>query len=219
MPQITLHCDLRHTVKSNGPCTRYGDPQECEVEDMQEQTQSNPSWNGRTVKVIPMSPARCAERIAGAVAWRAFQISQDGGFAPGHAVEDWKRAEAEVVSPLCAGLTMGSDRILVSTSATRFKECAIAICAEPRRLIIFGRRRACAASRRQPGDHSDPQAHRMVDILNLPVEIDPSRVTARFSQDMLEIMLPKVPLHSRAAWSWPRAEPAGNMARGRMIVA
>jgi len=139
-----------------------------------------------------MSPAGCTGRIASAVAWRAFQISQDGGFAPGHVVENWKRAEAEVVSPLCAGLMMASDRILVTTNATRFKEGAIEICAAPRRLIIFGRPRECAARLRQQEDHSDLQGHGIVDILNLSVEIDPSRVTARFSQGMLEIELPKV---------------------------
>lgn len=192
MRQVTIHCDLRHTGESTGPCTKYADPRECGVEDMQEPTRSNPSWNGRTVKVIPMSPAGCTGRIASAVAWRAFQISQDGGFAPGHVVENWKRAEAEVVSPLCAGLMMASDRILVTTSATRFKEGAIEICAAPRRLIIFGRPRKCAARLRQQEDHSDLQGHGIVDILNLSVEIDPSRVTARFSQRMLEIELPKV---------------------------
>ena len=139
-----------------------------------------------------MSLAGCTGRIDGAVAWRAFQISQDRGFAPGHEVEDWKHAEAEIVSPLCAGLTMASDRVLVATSATRFKEGAIEICAAPRRLIIFGRPRESAALRKQQEDHSDPQGHGIVDILNLSVEIDPSRVTARFSHGMLEIALPKV---------------------------
>ena len=139
-----------------------------------------------------MSLDGCTGRIDGAVAWRAFQISQDGGFAPGHEVEGWKRAEADVVSLLCAGLTMASDRVLVTTSATRFKEGAIEICAEPRRLILFGRPRECAARLRQQEDHSDPQGHGIVDILNLPVEIAPSSVTARFSHGMLEIELPKV---------------------------
>src|ERR1700686_392153 len=89
-----------------GKSLHAGQCQDCEVEEMREQTRTNQSWNGRTLTLMPIKSADCTKRITDIVARRAFQISEARGFTPGHEIEDWKRAESEIVSPICGGWTL-----------------------------------------------------------------------------------------------------------------
>ena len=158
---------------------------------MREQTRANQSWNGRNLKMIPIISADCTRRIAGIVARRAFQISEARVFAAGHEIEDWKRAESEIVSPICGGWTVADGRIVATVTASPFKEGVIEIYVEPRRLAIFGRKRTSAGQNMPTEDRYDTQEHEIIRIFDLPVEIDPSGATARFDHGMLEMSLPK----------------------------
>jgi hypothetical protein len=158
---------------------------------MREQIRTNQSWDGRTLKMVPMRSADCTKKIADIVARRAFQISEACGFAPGHEMEDWQRAESEIVSPICGGWAMANDGIVVTASAALFKQGAIEICVEPRRLAIFGRKRTSTGHNMPTEDRYDTQEQEIVRILDLPVEIDPSGGTAKFDHCMLEMSLPK----------------------------
>jgi HSP20 family molecular chaperone IbpA len=106
-------------------------------------------------------------------------------------MEDWQRAESELVGPICGGWTAANDRIVVTATASVFKEGAIEICVEPRRLVIFGKQRNSTGQDTPAEDRYDTQELEIVRILGLPVEIDPSGATARFDHCMLEMSLPK----------------------------
>jgi hypothetical protein len=126
------------------------------------------------------------------IARRAFQISEARGFPPGHETEDWQRAESEIVSPFCGAWTVANDRIVVTTTASLYKECAIEICVEPHRLAIFGKQRTSSGHNMLAEGRYNTQEKEIVRILELPVEVDPVGATARFDHCMLEISLPKV---------------------------
>jgi Protein of unknown function (DUF2934)/Hsp20/alpha crystallin family len=157
---------------------------------MREQTGSNQSWNGRTLRMMPTRPAECSRRIADLVARRAFQISEARGFTPGHEIDDWKRAESEIMSSICGGWTLADDKIVVSVTASFFKEGAIEICVEPRRLVIFGKQRTSSGHSLLAEGLYNTQVEEIVRILDLPIEIDPAGATARIDHCMLEISLP-----------------------------
>jgi Protein of unknown function (DUF2934) len=134
--------------------------------------------------------ADCNKRITNIIARRAFQISEARGFIPGHEMEDWKRAESEIVSPLCGGWTVANGGIVVTATASLYKEGTIEICVEPRRLAIFGKQRTSSGHNMLAEGRSNTQEKEIVRILDLPVEIDPAGATARFDHCMLEISLP-----------------------------
>jgi hypothetical protein len=157
---------------------------------MRVQTRGNQSWNGRTLRMMPIKSADCANRIRDIVARRAFQISEARGFAPSYEMEDWKRAESEIVSPLCGGRSVADDGIVVTAPASHYEEGMIEICVEPRRLTIFGKERTASGHYIvEVGRYNAPEKE-IVHILDLPVEVDPSEATARFDHCMLEISLP-----------------------------
>ena len=72
---------------------------------------------------MPIRSADCTKRITDIIARRAFQISEARGLTPGHEIEDWKRAESEIVSPICCGWTVANDRIVVSAWFEPFTLC------------------------------------------------------------------------------------------------
>jgi hypothetical protein len=181
-----------------------GECKDCEVDEMREPTRSNQSWNGRTLKVMPIRSAKCTKKISDIVARRAFQISEAPRFTPGHEIEDWKQAESEIVSPICGGWTVADGGIVATVAASFYKEGAIEVCVEPRRLAIFGKRQTSGHNMPAEGVNDTPEKE-IVRIADLPVEIDPAGATARFDHCMLEISLPNarsacvVPPGSRAA--------------------
>lgn len=159
---------------------------------MQESTRTSQSWNGRIVAVTPIKPADRAKKITDAIGRRAFQISEARNFAPGHEREDWQRAESEVVGPFCGGWTLPDNSIVVTGTASLYKEGAIEVCIEPRRLTIFGVQRASLGHDALEECRHSPEEKEIVRILDLPVEVDPAGATARFNHAMLEIAVPQL---------------------------
>lgn len=145
----------------------------------------------RHVRIVVVDGPERAKRIRDAIACRAHQLYEIRGCAPGHELEDWRQAEHEVVSPLCCGFISLEDRISLSTDASAFEVGTIEIYVEPRHLTLCGK----APFRKEDlGKEcgSKPYENVVFRVFDLPVEIEPSQVTARMNEPFLEINLPKV---------------------------
>jgi HSP20 family molecular chaperone IbpA len=157
------------------------------------ETTRHPSWRGRGVKIIAVNPGEQERRLREAVARRAYELFENQGCLLGHAGEDWRRAESDLVHPLACGLLARDDKIAVSTDISVFDEGIVEVCVEPRRLSLCGRPRT-----RDAGG-ACPLRQFVYRVLDLPVEVDPSQVHARFNGRILEIDLYRTPLSARAA--------------------
>ena len=152
------------------------------------------SWNGRHLKVTRVTPEERARIVRAAIAKRAFQISESRGFEPGHELADWRRAESEILRPLNCGFLVLDHSIELSTDSACFGEGEIEICIEPRRLMICGTERACT-----PEAVSKVAGRSIIRSLELPIEIEPSEVCARFKGRMIEMDLPRAYAKQKAA--------------------
>jgi hypothetical protein len=148
----------------------------------------------RGVKIVAVNPLQQENRLREAVARRAYQLFESQGRLPGHAGEDWRHAELDLVHPLACGLLTQDDKISVSTDVSVFEEGSVEVCVEPRRLSLCGRPRAQDASA-----GVCPVRESVYRVLALPVEVDPSQVQARFNGRILQIDLYRTPLPARAA--------------------
>jgi HSP20 family protein len=158
---------------------------------MRQATPTRQVWNGRKLKISAVNPSEQAQRMHDGVARRAYQIYQSRGSSPGQQLQDWRRAESEVVKPLCCGFLSQDAKISLNTDASFFQKGEIEICVEPRRLAVCGR--ACAREKEMiPGSEPSVSYSDFVfRVLDLPVEVDLSQVTARFNGPILEIDLPR----------------------------
>jgi len=149
------------------------------------------SWNGRNLRIAAVSSGGQSKRIRDAIALRAFQICKSRGCGSGRQVEDWRRAESEILAPLNCGHLVLEGKVWLSTDAACFEKGDIEICVEPRRLTICGTPRDYRPSQPSEKCGSGPCKDIVFHALDLPVEIEPSQATARFRGRFLEIDLPK----------------------------
>jgi HSP20 family molecular chaperone IbpA len=139
------------------------------------------------VNIASVDPQELQTRIHEAVARRAYQLFEGRGALPGHELEDWRRAESEVVHSLGCGLVTHDEKISVSTDTSLFDEGSMQVCIEPLRLSICGRPHADKVARGQC-----PSTDFFYRFLSLPAEVDPSRAKARWNGRILEIDLYRI---------------------------
>jgi hypothetical protein len=143
-------------------------------------------------KVVAVNANEQTRRVQEAIARRAYEIFDSRGSASWHELEDWRQAESELLRPRCSGQMSLNDSLWIGADAAIFEEGTIEIWVAPRQLTICGK--PCVnkadAHRKHTGSH--PGGGMIFHALDLPVEINPSRVTAKFNGSSLEILLRKV---------------------------
>jgi urocanate hydratase len=149
------------------------------------------SRTGKKLHVTAMSADEQTRRTQAAIARRAYEIFESGGFAACHEVEDWRQAESELVKPLCYGQMTVGDSLWVGTDGGIFEEGTIEIWVAARRLTICGQPRVNRQATALMQSRSRREAELIFRVADLPIEVDPSGVIARFNRQSLEILLKK----------------------------
>ena len=162
-------------------------------------SQTERSRSGRQLKITPVKSDERRRRVRNAIAKRAFQICESRGSKLGHQLEDWRSAESEILRPLNCGYLMLDDKIELNTDAACYEPGEIEICVEPQRLTICGNERVCKPSEKQVKGDSPLNGNPIFRSLDLPFEIEPSQVKARFKGRTIEIDLPKAHAMQKAA--------------------
>jgi len=152
------------------------------------------SWNGRHLKITRVTPEERARIIRNAVAIKVSQNCESRGCEPGHELKDWRQAESEILRPLNCGFLVLDHSIELSADSAYFGEGEIEICVEPRHLMISGKERTGT-----PEIPSKSAECSIIRFVELPIEIEPSEVTAGFKGRMIEIDLPKASAKQKAA--------------------
>ncbi len=139
--------------------------------------------------VDPQQITQQEQEVRGLIARRAYEFFENRGRTPGNELDDWFRAEAELLEPLKLELTESNDAFAVRTPVAGFKANELMVSVEPRRLTIAGKHESVAQTNAEKGRATE--ARHLFHVLDLGTEIDPSRVTAGLRGDVLELHLPK----------------------------
>jgi hypothetical protein len=144
------------------------------------------------VTIVAVNASEQTRRVQEAVARRAYEIFENRGSASWHELEDWRQAEAELVGPRCSGEMSLNGSLWLGTDGAIFKDGTIEIWVAPRKITICGEANMDKVHDRPK--HIEPHQSRgmIFHPLDLPVEIDPSHVTAKFNGPFLELLLRKV---------------------------
>lgn len=137
------------------------------------------------------------EELTKSVAKRAYEFFEARGRAIGNEVEDWFRAESELLRPIPVTMKEAENQITVQAEVPGFKANEIKISAEPRRLMIEGSSEQMTEekSKEEPEKvvFSERHINRFCRTFSLPAEVDPAKVAANLKDGILEITLPKLP--------------------------
>ena len=125
------------------------------------------------------------------IARRAFEIFESNGGSPGHDLEDWFRAESELLRPVPLNVIELNDEYVVRAEVPGFGGRDIKISVEPRCLAVSGKLQTNEEGENGRLIRSAWCANQVFRTLDLPSDVDTSTVSATVEDGILTVHLPK----------------------------
>jgi HSP20 family protein len=158
---------------------------------MSQQTAVETKRVAKTVSVTTVGdmPQR-AQEVYDSIARRAFEIFESNGRVFGRDLEDWFRAESELLYPVCLEIAKSETALVVRGALPGFKAKDLEVVVEPRRLTIVGKRETQGGPVREEAVSAKQSPAWILRRVDLPVEVDKGRVTGTLIEGILELTLP-----------------------------
>jgi HSP20 family protein len=142
---------------------------------------------------VRQGPADLIEQfdsVYDSIARRAFELFEGDGQWFGRDLEYWLRAEAETLHPLHLDVTEADGDFTVRAEVPGFSARELEIKVEPRRLRIAGKREI---KEQKTGRkiRCETCADQILRIVDLPADVDTTKVNASLKDGILTLELPK----------------------------
>jgi HSP20 family protein len=144
------------------------------------------------------------DRIYDSIARRAFELFESNGRWFGHDLDDWFRAESEILHPLALELKETDGDFTVRAETPGFSAKDLEISLEPRCLKIAGKRQTKEEEKKGKVIRSELHADQILRAIDLPADVDTSKASATLKDGVLTIDLPKA-AHAKAVRIEPKA--------------
>ncbi len=133
-------------------------------------------------------------QMSQAITRRAYEIFEGNGRRFGHDLEDWFKAEMDMLHPVHVNIAEAEDSLEVKAELPGFSEKEIEVSVEPRRLTITGKREAETRKEEKESktvysEFSSNQIFRTVDLL---ASVDAEKTTATLKNGVLQLTMPKI---------------------------
>jgi HSP20 family protein len=125
------------------------------------------------------------------ISHRAFELFEEGGKIFGRDLDDWFRAESELLHPVNVSIEETEEGLKVEAEVPGFKAEELEVSVEPYRLTITGKREAGKEEKKKKVVYSKRSAERILRVIDLPVEVNTDKVSAVLKDGMLEFTMPK----------------------------
>ncbi len=127
-----------------------------------------------------------------ALARRAYDIFEHNGRALGNDLENWLKAERELLHSVPVNVTESDESLEVRAEVPGFNEKEIEIAVEPKRLTITGKREAKKEEKKGRTLYAESSSNQILRIVDLPAEIETEKVKATLKHGVLTLALLKV---------------------------
>jgi HSP20 family protein len=134
---------------------------------------------------------RSVHELQEAITRRAHELWQSSGYTSGHEVEDWIRAESEVLRFVPVEITESDNDLRVYAEVPGLSARDLDIQLEPKRLIIRGKTEQSRERTKGQVSYSEREGTQIFRALTLPREVDTENATAVLRDGVLELTLPK----------------------------
>jgi len=115
------------------------------------------------------------DRIYDSIARRAFEISSSNGHGFGHDLEDWFKAESELLHRVHMKVAESDEAISVTAEVPGFEAKDLEIKLEPTRLTVSGKRETKEEQKKGKTTYQEHCANEILRIVELPAEVDASK--------------------------------------------
>jgi HSP20 family protein len=123
---------------------------------------------------------------------RAYDIFERNGRTFGNDLENWLKAERELLHPVPINVTESEEFFEVKAEVPGFNEKEIEIAVEPNRLTITGKREAKKEEKKGQTLYAETCADQVLRIVDLPGEVETDKVKATLKHGVLTLTLPRV---------------------------
>jgi len=130
-------------------------------------------------------------RMHDAIAQRAFELFAGSGWNLGRELDDWFKAEAELLHPVHLEVAESDDSVHVEAEVPGFDAKDLEVSVEPRRLTISGKKQSTEESKKGKTIYKEQCSNQILRVVDLPAEVDKAKVTATLKNGMLSLALPK----------------------------
>jgi HSP20 family protein len=131
------------------------------------------------------------DRIYNSIARRAFEIFSSNGNGCGHDLENWFKAESELLHPVHVKMTEHDGAVNLSAEVPGFDAKDLEIKLEPNRVTISGKRETNEERKTGRALYREHCANEVFRVVDLPVVVDASKAEAKLKNGVLEMHVPK----------------------------
>jgi HSP20 family protein len=118
---------------------------------------------------------------------RAFQLFEEEGRIFGRDLDDWFRAESELLHPVSVSIEETDEGLRVEAEVPGFRAEDLEVSVEPSRLTITGNREAGKDEKKKGKTvYSERTAERILRVIDLPVEVNAEGARATLKDGVLE---------------------------------
>jgi HSP20 family protein len=125
------------------------------------------------------------------VARRAYEYFEARGREFGHDLEDWFRAESELMRLVPVEIKDADGQITVRAEVPGFAADEIKVSVEPLRLVISGKSENTTEEKEEQTLLSEFRSNQFFRELRLPAEVEPDKTTAALKDGVLELAFAK----------------------------
>jgi HSP20 family molecular chaperone IbpA len=126
------------------------------------------------------------------IAQKAYEFFETKGRQIGGEIEDWLHAECELLRPVLVEISETEDELKVRAEVPGFTAKELKLSVEPRRIILSGKMEQSAEGASEKIVYTERRREEILRTVDLPMEVDPERVTAKLQNGVLVLALAKV---------------------------
>ena len=131
-------------------------------------------------------------KMSQAIAQRAYEIFEGNGRKFGHDLDDWFKAEMDMLHPVHVNIAESGDNLEVRAEVPGFNEKEIEVSVEPNRLTISGKR-VTETTKEEKGKtvYSEFCSNQILRIVDLPASVEAEKTIATLKNGALQLTMPK----------------------------
>jgi HSP20 family protein len=150
--------------------------------------------NKKQTQLKVVEPEALFERIGrmhDAIERRAFEIFDLNGRTFGRELDDWFKAETELLHPVHLKVSEAGDSLQVEAEVPGFDANDFEVSVEPQRLTISGKKQTTEESKTGNTVYKDQCSNEILRVVDLPAEVETAKVAATLKNGVLSLTLPK----------------------------
>jgi HSP20 family protein len=147
-----------------------------------------------TTSLKLVAPETLFERInhfQESIARRAFQLFEGRGALLGSDLDDWFRAETDLLHPVHLEINETDDTLTAHAEVPGFEAKELEVSVEPQRITISGKKESTEEKKTGKTVYKEQCSNEILRVVDLPVEIEAAKATATLKDGVLELRMPK----------------------------